>query len=129
MATDLERIEGRIVALRRELDDLETARRVIRSLAAAEGGNSPPKCPQVGIGQRNREKPARMTILETAKSILTERGEAYFKDVAAEAIARGYEGKKSSTKDKIAKSFWAIMKRNSDTFVATGKGKFRLKTQ
>ena len=124
--TDLERVEKRIRALKAELADLEIAARVIRALSA-EGDD--------GASGDSRHSPAkgsqksnRITIVDAATTILKERGEQHYSAVAKEALSRGYEGKKGTSEEAIAKSFWATMKRKPEIFDAVGGGKFRLRS-
>jgi hypothetical protein len=62
-----------------------------------------------------------------ARDILADGNKQHYSRIADEAIARGYEGRKNSTSEKIQRSFWATMKRNPDVFEATGGGNFKLK--
>lgn len=130
--TDLEKIlsrtavlESEIAVRQRELEELATAARVIRRLS--DDADNPATETPGSIGDTT-ESPKR-TIMSMAKEILAEGGEMYYSDVANLAIANGYHGKAGSSNDRVRQSFWAIMKRNPEVFVATGGGNFRLKSK
>lgn len=122
--TDQERIERRIAELKSELKELEIAVKVLRRLRP-----TPTKQGKVVSVSPRRKKPkGRLKIADTAEKILTEKnGEpAHYREVAAKAVEMGYRGRKGSTQDKVAKAFWATMKRQPDKFEPQGDGRFTL---
>lgn len=125
--SDLAKIEGRIAAIQAELDELQTAARVLRRFSDPEyvSGQTNPITGQKR--PKKKAKSARLKIEDLAKEVLQELGESHFTVVAEEAIKRGYKGRANSTLEQIKKSYWSTMKRRPDTFVTTGGGKFKLK--
>jgi hypothetical protein len=123
---DRERIAARIAVLRAELSDLETADRVLERLNAPHGTTP------ILAGQKRVTPPAQASELKTiadfAKDILasaTPEG-MHFTEIADQAMARGYAGRKGSEEKSIRQSFWATMRRDGNTFKMLGEGRFRL---
>ena len=122
---DRERIAARISVLRSELAELETADRVLERLHAPQAGTAIPAVNrQVNTNSRDELK----TIADYAKALLAKSPDGmHFTDIADQAMARGYRGRKGSEEKAIRQSFWATMRRDGEAFEMLGEGMFKLK--
>ncbi|MCG2683499.1 MAG: hypothetical protein L6306_07770 [Planctomycetales bacterium] len=127
--TDLEMIENQIASIQVEMDELQTAARVLRRLSKLGLACNQPNPILNQKRPRKKGKSSRPKIVDMARVVLQELGESHFSVVANEAIKRGYRGRANSTLDQIKKSYWSTMKRNPDIFITTGGGKFKLKAK
>src|SRR5229473_2993968 len=118
--TTLEKIESEIAECKEiirnkkaQIRELETAAAIIRRV---EG--------------RAWELPfAGKKIRECAEILLKEKSPRHFKEIANEAIARGYESQTGGDLEIVAKSFWTTMTLFHKTFEKVGAGKFALKEE
>lgn len=107
---EIERLRETILNARAEIRELESAAAILRRLD----------------GTRNQRSFAGKKIRECAEILLRERSPQHFRDLAIEAIARGYRSQKGGDTEIIAKSFWSTLKLFSKLFEKVGTGKFRL---
>lgn len=128
--SDLARIESRMEELRRELQELELAARVLRRLHLEESQDE----------LKDQKKRARRlasshadlegtSMVQAAQAVLADRnGEGmHYKKITEEAVARGYRGRERCDLDKLKSSFYSTMKRRSDLFQKVKRSFFRLK--
>ena len=116
--TGLELIEASIADCRQviankqaEIRELETAAAVLRRLQGAPPGKS-------FSGKK---------IRECARILLEEKSPQHFKDIAREAVARGYVSQKGGDVDIVSRSFQATMTINESEFEKLEGGVFALK--
>lgn len=115
--TTLDKIEAMIADLWQEIEvrkaeikRLEDAAAVIRSVEGIDSG-----------------KPfAGKTIVECAMILLREKSPQFVKDLAKEAIARGYVSQKGGDQDAITKSFATAMVNAGLTFRRIAPARFEL---
>jgi HB1, ASXL, restriction endonuclease HTH domain len=148
----LDRIEIEISKLKRQLCDLETAARVLRSFQPESHNpvekvpeQSTPSPPLLSPKQTNGHSPlpsdsqaiteitikdnsfSGKTMAECAERLLRERGPMHYREVAEEAIRRGYRSTKGGSPDTLASSFWATLSRKPELFEPAGRGIYKLK--
>jgi hypothetical protein len=118
-------IQQRIVRLRAELAELEIASRVLTGLRSQTNGVTRTR----GGGRRKAQVAPVRKIADYASEILAGAGEEgmHFRDIAKEAMNRGYRGRKGSNDKSIGLSFWSTMHRGKKVFANLGQGRFRLK--
>jgi hypothetical protein len=115
--TTLEKIEAEIAACQEiiankkaEIQELETAAAIIRRVEGVKG--------RPFWGKK---------IRECVKILLNEKSPQHFRDLAKEAVARGYRSQKGGDLEIISKSFWSCLTL-WDEFERVGPpGTFRLK--
>jgi hypothetical protein len=145
MSSVLERLEAAIAAkqaelarLQGELSELETAARVLHTFEAddarpaAEARTTPiipvPANTTNGVADTAPNADAAgKTIKDWAFDILVDRGPLHYREIAEEAVRRGYRSARDSGEATIVRSFWAILNRNTATFELAGRGVYRLK--
>jgi hypothetical protein len=142
MADTLHRLEAEIAEkqaklaeLQAELQELETAVRVIRRIegAGANGAPSvrilqPSRPPSPRQNESAKAPEGRKTVRQFAVEILTELGPTHYREIAKEAVRRGFVSVQSSDPDAPLRSFMSLIYRDSETFESRGRGIFGLKT-
>ena len=116
--TTLQKIEAEIARCREiiantraEIQELENAAAIIRRV---EGASS--------------EQPfAGKKIRECALILLKEKSPQHFKNLAKEAVARGYRSQKGGDLEIVARSFWSLLNSMGSDFEKVGPGEFRLR--
>jgi hypothetical protein len=116
--TTLERIEAAIAECREviankkaEIRELETTAAVIRRLEGVSTGR-----PFAG-----------KKIHECALILLEEKSPQHFRELATEAVARGYTSQKGGDLEMISSSFYSVLSIRAGQFEKTGHGNFKLK--
>jgi hypothetical protein len=146
LEAEIAETKARMARLQTELAELETAARVIRRYQPTEeagqevgvGGDlfSPPP---TGGGQGNglpAPSPAgsgpvgtRMTVRQYAIAILGERGPMHFKELAEEAVRRGFHSVQSNAPGAEERTFTSLLYRDEETFEQKGRGVFALRNK
>ena len=119
MATTLEDIERRVRLLRKEIEELEIAAKVLRRLDGMEQPN-----------EATRDF-ADLTMPEAAKQILLEIAPRtmHYKEITRLAIERGFRGKRTdpdSPLETTASSFRRMMGQDREVFQGTGEGQYKI---
>jgi hypothetical protein len=116
--SSLQRIEAAIDECREIIDnkkaeirELETAAAVIRRLKGGTTGRA-------FAGKK---------IRECALILLAEKSPQNFRDLATEAVARGYTSQKGGDLEIVSRSFWSALSGWKGDFERAGPGSFRLK--
>lgn len=121
-------------ALDAEDKELDAAERVLIRLNAANGGRSR-RTPKKSLVQVSKNEAVitlgfgDMTIVQAAEVLLKERGNkpTHYREMAKEALARGFRPRKGANETAVGFSFWHLMRRNPETFDFRDKGMFCLK--
>jgi hypothetical protein len=149
MTDYLQRLEQEIAAkqaalaeLQASLAELETAARVLRRYqepsassiqehSAASNNGAAHEQKDEASSETAPAKVARATQQKTAGQwafeILSERSPLHYKDIAQEAIRRGFRSRQSSDPNAPIRTIMVYLYRHLDTFEPTGKGFFALK--
>ncbi len=119
MATTIADIDRRIRLLRKELEELETAARVLRRLDGAEQQTEAP----ANFAELTMPEAAKQILLEIAPQAM------HYKEIARLAIERGFKGKRidpESSAETIAASFRRMMGQDREVFQGVGEGHYRI---
>ena len=140
MTDFIARLENEIAAkqtalatLQTELSELETTARVYKRLQETQLGSNgiltqseensaaPSRLEQKS--KSNQKKSAKDFVVE----ILAERGPMHYKEVAEEAIRRGFRSVQSNDSIAPRRTIMSVLYRTPETFEAKGRGLFALK--
>jgi hypothetical protein len=114
--TTLQKIQTKIQSLNEEIANKQAEIRELETAAAIIRQLEDPVLPF-----------ADKTIVDCATILLTEKSPRYFREVAREAIARGYKSQKGGDLEIVSKSFQTALINFKDLFQRVGPGQFQLK--
>lgn len=120
--------------LQKRIDDLQAELRKAQEVAEyfqslpEESRPTPPRPKHVRRTLRHANEAGLKTIVDFARVVLGDAGSEgmHFRDIAVEAVKKGYRGKAGSTPEAIADSFRVTLRRHGDVFTRTSEGHFRL---
>ena len=113
MNVTLSLLENELERKRIEIAELEIAIRVLRLIEGKVEG---------------KKDLSEKTIMECAEIILSEKGTMLYRDVAEEALRRGYSSQKGGNAATVTRSFWATMNRAKDRLKSNGGGRYSLRS-
>jgi hypothetical protein len=111
-----QKVQAEIQSLREEIANREAQIRELEAAAAIYRRLEEGKGPF-----------ADKTIFECARILLTENSPQFFRQIAREAIARGYKSQKGGDLEIVSKSFQNTLITAKDIFERIGPGQFQLK--
>jgi hypothetical protein len=128
MAITLKQLEAELDRKRAELAELEIAIRVHRRIESEtrNGEDVSEKTRASKSHTATTEDLSGKTMRECAEIILAEKAPLGYREVAAEAMRRGYRSPKGGDENSVTQSFWATMNRAKERFRSEGDGKYSL---
>ncbi len=128
--------QAALAEMQASIGELETALRVLKRLrgqTVAALGNGIPRKNDVSVAesepQRATQTNERKTAGQLAEEILFERGPMHYKEIAEEAMRRGFRSRQSPDPEAPIRTIMVFLYRHPDTFESLGKGRFRLKAK